>query len=433
MSHSAGLRICHQASDGVRTSRAVMVAVLAVLLGGCAGSKPPIRAWQEEIANCDREVRDLSPEGAPESVLRVAEAGSSAADSVIGAGESGKAVPHLRTALADIRAALALAEMASAEARANECAEFAKSARDRWDAARNTLNKAEDMSRQSAMGVPSSVPALPARSELPTSTIPDDGTPPTTDERIHDAWENWSSAARDRHVPTADLTTRFRAACPTERPEKKEQPLLRHEAGRIVQELEARVRRAGAEALCRSVEEVTDAIGDAMHRSLQAAVALYSDQLAKLREQATEGQRAQTRQDQLNEYLRELPGLGVGTCREADRTIVSLPDSLFDARKASLREAGKIRLTGIATVLGHFTDMKIRVEAHTDSTGNSEYNLKLSQQRARAVSDFFSSRRIAAERISAEGFGATRPAAGNATPEGRQRNRRIDIVIEDAH
>jgi outer membrane protein OmpA-like peptidoglycan-associated protein len=72
------------------------------------------------------------------------------------------------------------------------------------------------------------------------------------------------------------------------------------------------------------------------------------------------------------------------------------------------------------------------VEGHTDNVGREDYNLELSQRRSQAVQDFLASQQVAAERMTSEGFGMTRPVADNATAEGRQKNRRVDLVIEES-
>ena len=77
-----------------------------------------------------------------------------------------------------------------------------------------------------------------------------------------------------------------------------------------------------------------------------------------------------------------------------------------------------------------FRAAKIEVGGHTDSTGSNEINLGLSEQRAKSVAQFLTDvGHIPADKIVAEGFGAERPVATNATPEGRAENRRIEVVI----
>ena len=77
-----------------------------------------------------------------------------------------------------------------------------------------------------------------------------------------------------------------------------------------------------------------------------------------------------------------------------------------------------------------FPNCRIHVEGHTDSQGGSRLNQKLSENRAKAVQKhLIDTYRIAPERISSEGFGASRPVANNETKEGRAKNRRIDVIL----
>ncbi len=71
----------------------------------------------------------------------------------------------------------------------------------------------------------------------------------------------------------------------------------------------------------------------------------------------------------------------------------------------------------------------VRVEGHTDSKGNAETNMQLSQGRAQAVKDYLASHGIAPERLRAKGYGATLPRDENSTAEGRDNNRRVEFVI----
>jgi len=71
------------------------------------------------------------------------------------------------------------------------------------------------------------------------------------------------------------------------------------------------------------------------------------------------------------------------------------------------------------------------IEGHTDNVGREESNLRLSTKRAESVRTYLTEKfGIAANRLSARGYGSSRLVADNATPEGRQRNRRIEAVIE---
>ena len=77
------------------------------------------------------------------------------------------------------------------------------------------------------------------------------------------------------------------------------------------------------------------------------------------------------------------------------------------------------------------TDLNLRVEGHTDSTGSPSFNLKLSQRRADSVFDLLASQGIASSRMKTVGYGMERPVANNSTAEGRSKNRRVEIIIAE--
>ncbi len=106
---------------------------------------------------------------------------------------------------------------------------------------------------------------------------------------------------------------------------------------------------------------------------------------------------------------------------------------LFTSAKADLLPQAQLKLNDVANVLiKQDPDSKISVEGHTDSQGGAAYNQDLSQRRAQSVRDYLVSRGIAADRVSAQGFGSTRAVADNASPEGRADNRRVEIVVQGA-
>ena len=79
-----------------------------------------------------------------------------------------------------------------------------------------------------------------------------------------------------------------------------------------------------------------------------------------------------------------------------------------------------------------FPDSKIRVSGHTDSTGSDAVNMKLSEERAGKVAKFLTEvGGIAADRITVNGYGESRPVASNETADGRAANRRVEILIEN--
>ncbi len=74
------------------------------------------------------------------------------------------------------------------------------------------------------------------------------------------------------------------------------------------------------------------------------------------------------------------------------------------------------------------TDLKFSVEGHTDSDGNDELNMELSQKRAESVMAEMVSLGISADRLQAKGFGESMPITGNASPEDKANNRRVEFV-----
>jgi outer membrane protein OmpA-like peptidoglycan-associated protein len=106
-------------------------------------------------------------------------------------------------------------------------------------------------------------------------------------------------------------------------------------------------------------------------------------------------------------------------------------DLLFPINSSYLTDQAKRELDKLATILKEETRKKIRVDGHTDATGTAEYNVWLSEKRAVSVKTYLSEAGIAASRISTQGLGQTKPVADNKTPEGRERNRRVEVVILD--
>jgi outer membrane protein OmpA-like peptidoglycan-associated protein len=109
--------------------------------------------------------------------------------------------------------------------------------------------------------------------------------------------------------------------------------------------------------------------------------------------------------------------------------VASVPEVSFESNQATLTPAARERLARVAGVLSAYPGLQLHIEGFTDNTGNPEWNAELSNKRADAVRDFLVSQGVSAENVSAAGYGASRPIASNSTPEGRQRNRRVDLVL----
>ncbi len=131
---------------------------------------------------------------------------------------------------------------------------------------------------------------------------------------------------------------------------------------------------------------------------------------------------------QAAEMKRKLPEAAIA--REGDKLYVALPSGiLFDVDKADVKPAARNSIAKAAEVLVKYPDTYITVEGHTDSTGKPEYNQRLSERRAAAVRDLLQKDGVPVSRMGIQGYGATDPVADNATPEGRQSNRRVQLEI----
>jgi outer membrane protein OmpA-like peptidoglycan-associated protein len=108
---------------------------------------------------------------------------------------------------------------------------------------------------------------------------------------------------------------------------------------------------------------------------------------------------------------------------------VSTHGILFDTGSDRIRGESKPTLDQIGQMLRDHADLKLMIEGHTDNVGSAPANQTLSEQRAAAVRQFLiSNYGVDASRLASKGYGATKPAASNDTPEGRQQNRRVDLV-----
>jgi outer membrane protein OmpA-like peptidoglycan-associated protein len=109
--------------------------------------------------------------------------------------------------------------------------------------------------------------------------------------------------------------------------------------------------------------------------------------------------------------------------------IVNMSDVLFDTGKYSLRPLAREKLAKVAGIVSGHPGLKLDVEGHTDSVGSDEYNQRLSEQRGAAVRDYLTEQGMQSSSVTAKGFGKTQPVASNDTANGRQQNRRVELVI----
>ena len=114
---------------------------------------------------------------------------------------------------------------------------------------------------------------------------------------------------------------------------------------------------------------------------------------------------------------------------EIQKTMADLSNTMFDFDKYVIKEAAKGPLNSVVKWLQENPDVKVEISGHTDSRGSAEYNQKLSENRAKAVYEYFISQGVSKWRLSYAGYGKEKPIATNETDEGRAQNRRVELQI----
>ena len=118
---------------------------------------------------------------------------------------------------------------------------------------------------------------------------------------------------------------------------------------------------------------------------------------------------------------------------EARGQVMTLSGDAFASGQSQLRPEARANLQRVVEFVNRFPDKTVLIEGHTDSQGSANLNQVLSQKRAEAVRDALLQDGVDSARLSAVGLGKDRPVADNGTAEGRARNRRVEIVVLDAH
>lgn len=126
----------------------------------------------------------------------------------------------------------------------------------------------------------------------------------------------------------------------------------------------------------------------------------------------------------------ELEATGVSVVRMGDNIVLSMPGNVtFDVNQADIKANFYPVLDSVAKVLNEYEKTLVEIAGHTDSTGTDAINQPLSERRAASVSAYLQSRQVLAMRLASFGLGSKYPVADNATSEGRQLNRRVEITL----
>jgi len=206
--------------------------------------------------------------------------------------------------------------------------------------------------------------------------------------------------------------------------EKEQQAKQRaEEAGRQKAEADAAKAQAELERM-RAESERQTALQDWQAALQKEEAARKAAQDADLARKRAEEEKAQLRAKLLQQFSQVLD------TRDTERgLVVNMSDVLFDTGKYTLRQEAREKLARIAGIVLNYPGLRLESEGHTDNVGGEEFNLKLSQQRADSVRAYLTSQGIAKTATTSSGKGFSIPVAPNDTAAGRQKNRRVELIV----
>lgn len=213
----------------------------------------------------------------------------------------------------------------------------------------------------------------------------------------------------------------------------------RQNEARIAAEREAAAAKARAEAEAKAAEEAKRqaelaAAKEAQMKAEAEAAAVKAKAEAdalKAKEEAAraEAERSRRAATELRAQLLDQFNRILETRDTPRGLVVNMGDVLFDFGKYDLRSEAREKLAKLSGIILAHPGLTLAVEGHTDSVGGDEANQKLSEQRADTVRSYLIGQGLSEARISSKGFGKTSPIADNDTANGRQKNRRVEIVV----
>jgi outer membrane protein OmpA-like peptidoglycan-associated protein len=209
--------------------------------------------------------------------------------------------------------------------------------------------------------------------------------------------------------------------------------LRRQEADQARQQAEAE--KADAERMKQQADQAAQQAAQQQKEAEAArAAALAQQQAAEAQAEQARQAAAQAEKDKADMRAQLLAQLNavLQTQDTARGLIVNMSDVLFDTGSSTLRPAAREKLAKISGIVLAHPGLTMQIEGHTDSVGGDQMNQQLSERRADSVRDFLIGQGVTGSAVTAKGFGKTQPVASNDTAEGRQRNRRVELVVNGA-
>jgi outer membrane protein OmpA-like peptidoglycan-associated protein len=231
--------------------------------------------------------------------------------------------------------------------------------------------------------------------------------------KANDAWSKGEDAAL---VDQLAYLVKQRVAIAQETARQKEAEMAAASASAERDRIRLEARTAEADAAQRNAA--------ASQRSAEASQRESEASLRQSEASQRQAQDAEARSRQLEAQLKELDAK-----KTARGLVITLGDVLFDTNMAQLKPGGMRGVQKLADILRQYPQRNVLIEGFTDSTGSSSHNQELSDRRANAVRTALLDTGISADRLATRGYGVNFPVASNATAEGRQLNRRVEIIV----
>jgi outer membrane protein OmpA-like peptidoglycan-associated protein len=234
-------------------------------------------------------------------------------------------------------------------------------------------------------------------------------------------------AAADKAKAEAETKAAAEAAAAKQRADAeaaRQAELAAAKEAQLKAEAAARQAQMKAESAAKEAQMKAEADAAAAKAAAEADALKAKEEAAK-----AEAERAHKAAEELRAKLLQQFSQVLDT-RDTERgLVVNMSDVLFDTGKYTLRQEALLKLARIAGIIINYPGLKLEAEGHTDNVGSEELNQKLSEQRATTVMEFLIKQGIPAPSITSSGKGFSVPVAPNDTAAGRQKNRRVELIV----
>jgi outer membrane protein OmpA-like peptidoglycan-associated protein len=228
----------------------------------------------------------------------------------------------------------------------------------------------------------------------------------------------------------AERVARARADAAAEEQRRQEAEAAQADAVRMKEQADLAA-QAAAQQQKQAEADRAAALAQQQQAEAASAAARAQQQTAEAEAEKARQAAAQAEQDKAAMRAQLLAQLNavLQTQDTARGLIVNMSDVLFDTGSSTLRAAAREKLAKISGIVLAHPGLSLQVEGYTDSVGGDQMNQQLSERRADSVRDFLIAQGVAGSSITAKGFGKADPVASNDTAEGRQKNRRVQLVV----